>query len=123
MTQKEFEERTGVSVSPSCYHGLIEPEYMNSDLDKDEWCKQWKRKKGLQVAYFYEQGRADEAIKQAKQYRELSERRMGIIAEQNKTYNQMYADAKSKDNEIAELKAKLLKYETAMSAMKEIMNF
>lgn len=96
---------------------------MNSDLDKDEWCKQWKRKKGLQVAYFYEQGRADEAIKQAKQYRELSERRMGIIAEQNKIYNQMYADAKSKDNEIAELKAKLLKYETAMSAMKEIMNF
>ncbi len=43
MTQKEFEERTGLSVSPQCYHGLIEPEYMNSDLDKDEWCKQWKR--------------------------------------------------------------------------------
>lgn len=123
MTQKEFEERTGLSVSPSCYHGLIEPEYMNSDLDKDEWCKQWKRKKGLQVAYFYEQGRADEAIKQAKRYKEHSENQLDIIWERNKQISQMRADAKSKDNEIAELKAKLLKYETAMSAMKEIMNF
>lgn len=122
MLQKEFEERTGLSVSSSCYHGLIEPEYINSDLDKDQWCKQWKRKKGLQIAYCYEQGRAEEAIEQAKQYKKLSEKRLNIIMEQNKQLNLIKTDAQSKDKYIAELKAKLQKYETAMTALKEIVN-
>lgn len=136
MTQKEFEERTGLSVSPQCYHGLIEPEYMNSDLDKDEWCKQWKRKKGLQVAYYYEQGRAEEAINQVKQYKELSDKRSEIIFEQDKQIchlnevikergkelNSLYENHNLMKKENAELKAKLLKYETAMSALKEIIN-
>lgn len=43
-----------------------------------------EEKKGLQVAYYYEQGRAEEAINQAKQYKELSDKRSEIIFEQDK---------------------------------------
>lgn len=37
MTQKEFEERTGRSVTTEVYEN-IEKMYMNTDLDKDEFC-------------------------------------------------------------------------------------
>ena len=38
MTQKEFEERTGKSVLAETYD-VIEKMYMNTELDKDEFCK------------------------------------------------------------------------------------
>lgn len=40
MTQKEFTQRVEVSVSSTEY-AAIETVYMNSDLDKDEFCKLW----------------------------------------------------------------------------------
>lgn len=40
MTQKEFEERTGLKV-PMDGYSEIEACYMNTDLDKDEFCKLW----------------------------------------------------------------------------------
>ena len=40
MLQREFEERTGVSVTTDEYLA-IETVYMASDLDKDEFCKMW----------------------------------------------------------------------------------
>lgn len=38
MTQKEFEERTGRTVTAEVY-GNIEKVYMNTDLDKDLFCE------------------------------------------------------------------------------------
>lgn len=40
MTQQEFTNRVKVSVSSTEYEA-IETVYMNSDLDKDEFCKLW----------------------------------------------------------------------------------
>lgn len=42
MTQQEFTQRVEISVSPEEY-AAIETVYMNSDLDKDEFCKLWVR--------------------------------------------------------------------------------
>lgn len=42
MTQQEFTERTMVEVSVEEY-SAIETVYMNSDLDKDEFCKMWRK--------------------------------------------------------------------------------
>ena len=42
MTQQEFTQRVEVSVSSTEY-AAIEIVYMNSDLDKDEFCKLWVR--------------------------------------------------------------------------------
>lgn len=40
MTQKEFEERTGLEIKADHY-SEIEQCYMNTDLDKDMFCKLW----------------------------------------------------------------------------------
>ncbi len=40
MLQAEFKDRTGVHVSLEEY-SAIEKVYMESDLDKDEFCKMW----------------------------------------------------------------------------------
>ena len=42
MTQQEFTQRVEVSVSSTEY-AAIEIVYMNSDLDKDQFCKLWVR--------------------------------------------------------------------------------
>lgn len=40
MTQKEFEERTGLKLSANGYTE-VEECYMNTELDKDAFCKLW----------------------------------------------------------------------------------
>ena len=40
MTQQEFTQRTNVQVSNTEFDAIHEV-YMNSDLDKDEFCKMW----------------------------------------------------------------------------------
>lgn len=41
MTQREFEERIGMMVTAETYTE-VEHCYMNTDLDKDLFCKLWK---------------------------------------------------------------------------------
>ena len=40
MTQKEFEERTGLKMTADSYTE-VEQCYMNTELDKDAFCKLW----------------------------------------------------------------------------------
>ena len=63
MLQQEFEERVGFTVTSDCYHKCIEPEYDASKLEKDEWCKQWKKDHGIQRAYSWMAKRVDELEK------------------------------------------------------------
>ena len=42
MTQKEFEERTGLKLTADNYTE-VETCYMNTDLDKDAFCKLWMK--------------------------------------------------------------------------------
>lgn len=51
MLISEFIDRTGFRPTEDYYHTVIEPEYNRSNLDKDAWCKQWKRNGGIQKAY------------------------------------------------------------------------
>lgn len=51
MLISEFIDRTGFRPTEDYYHTVIEPEYNRSDLDKDAWCKQWKKDGGIQKAY------------------------------------------------------------------------
>lgn len=51
MLISEFIDRTGFRPTEDYYHTVIEPEYNASDLDKDAWCKQWKKNGGIQKAY------------------------------------------------------------------------
>ena len=51
MLVSEFIDRTGFRPTEDYYHTVIEPEYNRSNLDKDAWCKQWKKNGGIQKAY------------------------------------------------------------------------
>ena len=67
MLQQEFEERVGFTVTSDCYHECIEPEYNASKLEKDEWCKQWKKDHGIQRAYSWMAKRVEELEKSIKE--------------------------------------------------------
>ena len=47
MMKSEFIERTGVEPTEAEYRE-IEAEYMGCDIDKDEFCKAWKKQGGIQ---------------------------------------------------------------------------
>lgn len=66
MMKQEFEERANLKVSLGCYHSLIEPGYNASNLDKDEWVKEWKKNGGVQAAYDWECAKRIKAEKAAK---------------------------------------------------------
>lgn len=51
MLISEFIDRTGFRPTEDYYRTEIEPEYNRSNLNKDEWCKQWKKDGGIQKAY------------------------------------------------------------------------
>lgn len=46
MTQQEFTQRTGFFPTASQFDA-INAEYMATDIDKDTFCKEWKRKGGI----------------------------------------------------------------------------
>lgn len=66
MMKQEFEERANFKVSPECYHTFIEPGYNASNLDKDEWVKEWKKNGGVQAAYDWECAKRIKVEKAAK---------------------------------------------------------
>ena len=51
MMLDEFAKLTGFKPDKDYYHAYIEPEYLESDLDKISWCKQWVKNGGIQKVY------------------------------------------------------------------------
>lgn len=98
MLQQEFEERVGFTVTVDCYHKYIEPEYNASKLEKDEWCKQWKKDHGIQRAYSWMAKRVEELEKDVYDL------------------NEVYADNTEKEYEIEQLRTEL---ETVSNSLAE----
>lgn len=82
MMKQEFEERANFKVSPECYHTFIEPGYNASNLDKDEWVKEWKKNGGFQKAYDWEKERVNKLQKGNKALTEESIEMDEKLAEQ-----------------------------------------
>lgn len=51
MMLEEFIRLTGFTPDQDYYTNVIEQEYMNSTLEKKEWCEQWLANGGIQKAY------------------------------------------------------------------------
>lgn len=51
MMIEEFIKLTGFTPDQDYYMKVIENEYMNSTLEKKEWCEQWLANGGIQKAY------------------------------------------------------------------------
>lgn len=65
MTQKEFEDRTSVKV-PYLEYQAIEKVYMESDLDKDEFCRLWCTMNKTRVKKAKEEAKAKEEERKLK---------------------------------------------------------
>ena len=98
MLQQEFEERVGFTVTSDCYHKYIEPEYGASKLDKDDWCKQWKKDHGIQRAYSWMAKRIEQLEKQVSEI------------------DNIHADNAAKEQEIKQLRTEL---ETVSNSLAE----
>jgi hypothetical protein len=61
MTQQEFTQRTNVQVSNTEFDAIHEV-YMNSDLDKDEFCKMWCKMNRSRVERAKEDSRMSQKI-------------------------------------------------------------
>lgn len=83
MLLNEFIERTGFTPTTECYAQHIEPSYMKSQLEKDEWCKLWKKSDGLALAYQW-QVDFDKANLEKKNaaFQKLSEKQVTYLKEQ-----------------------------------------
>lgn len=93
MTQREFEERIGMTVTAEAYTEA-EHCYMNTDLDKDLFCKLWKENpaaleeivsKTVLVRELYEERKrlSNFLIKQAEKWsaNDLREKAISMIGE------------------------------------------
>lgn len=98
MLKQEFEDRVGITVSGDYYYDQIEPEYMKSNLDKDAWCKQWKRNHGIQKVINYEQWRADNAVKEATSLKEKIARYVQIVNERDHTLSDLRQEVRTLQN-------------------------
>ena len=105
MLISEFIERTGFTPTEECYHQFIEPDYNRSNLNKDEWCKLWKRSNGVEKTYQWQIGfdqaqleiekkntihHANKCIDLEKKYNELSESNKDLVyflIEQSEKYS------------------------------------
>ena len=117
MTQKEFEERTGLKLTADNYIE-VETCYMNTDLDKDAFCKLWMKnpaalkeieQKTVLVRELYEERKsiANFLIDQAEKWSasDLREKAISMIGEKEylrrkiaRGYNLWDADKELLDN-------------------------
>ena len=61
MTQVEFEKRVEMTISSNEFDA-INVVYMNSDLDKDEFCKMWVKMNKSRVSAYKEREKEQELI-------------------------------------------------------------
>ena len=52
MTKQEFQQRVKMNVTDNEYYDIIEPMYMRSDVDKDEFCALWRKMNRKRIAAY-----------------------------------------------------------------------
>ena len=82
MLLQEFAELTGFTPTGEYFNDVINPAYMSSSDDKQTWCKAWVKNGGIQAAYDWMVGLANNAISQA-------ERNRVAYAERSDAYNEL----------------------------------
>lgn len=119
MLQKEFEERTGFRPTSEYYHSVIEPEYNNSNLDKDAWCKQWKKDGGIQKAYDYLLDKSSNALNLEKENKRLQSENKILkkdYEDQSETCNRLLTDLRSRIEENNRLMESLIEISEVYSS-------
>lgn len=91
MMKSEFIERVGFEPTAAEYAD-IEAEYMGTDVDKDQFCKEWKKNGGVQRLMRLRARRIEEleaeVQQRAREYDELDAARCTRVSTLEKTKNE-----------------------------------
>ena len=124
MLISEFIDRTGFRPTDDYYHTVIEPEYNKSDLDKDAWCKQWKKQGGIQKAYdaLKEQAANEYANvlsleNEVKKFKELNDNQSQVIRDEREKSFEL---SQTLDNAMSDLNAAQEREQSMMYELLEI---
>ena len=119
MTLEEFAKLTGFKPDQEYYHAHIEPEYLESDLDKISWCKQWVKNGGIQKVY-NDLNEVCDIYKNSyentiKEYRGLRDDYDKLLKEKNNLL-------KERDDALKEIKSIKEYVESALDSMSDLRN-
>ena len=124
MLISEFIDRTGFRPTEDYYHTVIEPEYNASDLEKDAWCKQWKKNGGIQKSYdAMSKEAANEYCKvlsleeEVKKLKELNDNQSKVIREEREKNFEL---SQTLDNAMSDLNAAQEREQSMMYELLEI---
>lgn len=120
MLQSEFEERVGFTVTADCYHEFIEPEYNLSKLEKDEWCKKWKKDQGIQRAYSWMAKKVEKLEKQCTILSKTLDKNEVDAAEIKRLENEVQVNANTladRNKQISDLCAFLIEQSQTLGTM------
>ncbi len=133
MMRSEFIERTGFEPTAAEYE-QIEQEYMGTDIDKDQFCKQWVKQGGIQRISRQRVRRIEEleaeVQQRTKEYDELDvarctqintmqERHKQKVSEMEKTIKAMQQGNFDLADSYQEMKEKYEEAERKLSVIKE----
>lgn len=83
MLLQEFAARTGLEPTYKYFFEVIHEDYMKSNLDKDAFCKQWKKQGGYQKAY-------DAICKERNEQKAIAEKYRRAYENSNETSDKLW---------------------------------
>ena len=114
MLYSEFTKLVGFEVDDRYYNDVVEHEYCESDIDKQEWCKQWKKNGGIQKAY-------DWMKKQKDNYQSLFSKYCDDLNACIDERNELRHENHELKNEVAGLNRKIENWEQGRKELVEFM--
>ena len=114
MTQQEFTQRTGFYPTAEQFQA-IHAAYMDSDKDKDTWCKEWKRNGGVE-----EYSKAT-AVEIATLHNDIKTTKAVLneqIREAYKLANEWNSEYREARKQVEELEAELKKWKGIVDAIR-----
>lgn len=133
MMRSEFIERTGFEPTADEY-AEIEQEYMGCDIDKDVFCKQWKKQGGIERMMRRRARRIEEleaeVNQRAREYDELDKARCtqieNITSLKSEQIKKLESDVKTlkwnweeTDRQLADANARAAEAERKLAVLKE----
>lgn len=123
MMMSEFIERVGFEPTAAEYQE-IEREYMGCDVDKDQFCKEWKKNGGIQRLMRLRARRIEELeaelMKKDRQYDEMDTRYCRRINQLREDMNDKLEEAIAENNQQKEELIRMSKlYQEAMTEKAE----
>lgn len=115
MMKSEFIERTGFEPTQEEY-SVIEQEYMGTDIDKDKFCRDWKRNGGIQRLSRQRVARIEELERSLELSEARAEKNFQLM---NKAVKELNGVIESKSNQITLITERATRLDEELTELKQ----